>query len=50
MLRVITLLAVTTITAVMVRTVYRDMVEEVRYSNFISSGRFLTEEYNSKRK
>jgi hypothetical protein len=45
----ITLLAMTTITAVMVRAVYRDMVEEVRYSSFISSGRFLTEEYNHKR-
>lgn len=50
MLKVITMLTLTTVTAFMVRTVYRDMVEEVRYSHFISSGRFLTEEYKHKRK
>lgn len=50
MLKVMTMVALTTVTALMVRTVYRDMVEEARYSHFISSGKFLTEEYNHKRK
>lgn len=49
MLKIITMLTLTTVTVIMARTVYRDMVEEARYSSFISSGRFLTEEYKPKR-